>query len=303
MPSSPCSNRNDLLDGANAAGVRSRIVLEPELRRALHGTVHIQENAPETLETKRRVFAQLDAAAPPDAIIASSSSALLPSAFVAELPGRRRCLVAHPLNPPHLVPAVEIVPAPDTDPEVVARCAALMRRIGQSPIVLTREIEGFVMNRLQGALLEEAFRLIDAGIVSASDLDVALKDGLGLRWSFMGPVETIDLNAPGGVSDFVGRYGECVPFHRRHGRSAGGLGRRAGRAAAARATGGATGTGSARTSGLARPAVDGARRAPARRGRRRSRDRPSVDDGRALDTDEYRIYAWPANARSSSPPR
>ena len=197
---------NDLLGGADASAVRDRVALERALAPALDGVVHVQENAPEALETKRRVFAELDAASPPSATIASSSSALLPSAFVDGLPGRRRCLVAHPLNPPHLVPAVEIVPAPDTEPDAIRRCAALMRRVGQSPIVLSREIEGFVMNRLQGALLEEAFRLIDSDVVSASDLDVALKDGLGLRWSFMGPVETIDLNAPGGVADFVERY-------------------------------------------------------------------------------------------------
>ena len=139
-------------------------------------------------------------------MLASSSSALLPSAFTEGLAGRARCLVAHPINPPYLVPAVEIVPAPWTAPEVVERARALMEGIGQSPIVMAREIDGFVMNRLQGALLDEAFRLVADGHASAEDVDRGIRDGLGLRWAFMGPFETIDLNAPGGVRDYVARY-------------------------------------------------------------------------------------------------
>jgi 3-hydroxyacyl-CoA dehydrogenase len=102
---------------------------------------------------------------------------------------------------------VEISPAPWTLPDVVARTRALHEAVGQSPIVIRREIDGFVLNRLQGALLAEAFRLVEDGYVSTADVDRTLKDGLGLRWSFMGPFETIDLNAPGGVRDYVDRYG------------------------------------------------------------------------------------------------
>jgi len=196
-----------LLGEGDADQVATRICVADTLADALDGVDHVQENAPETLDLKRALFAELDALTPPGASIASSSSALLPSVFVPAGEGAARCLVAHPLNPPHLVPAVELVPGPHTAPAVIDRVADLMTSIGQQPIVLTEELEGFVMNRLQGALLDEAMRLIEAGIVSVEGVDRAVKDGLGLRWSFMGPIETIDLNAPGGVLDFLERYG------------------------------------------------------------------------------------------------
>ena len=130
----------------------------------------------------------------------------MPSRFTADLAGRARCIVVHPLNPPYLIPAAEIVPAPWTDAAVVARTAELLRGAGHAPIVMQRELDGFVMNRLQGALLEEAFRLVAEGYASVEDIDIGLREGLALRWSFMGPFETIDLNAPGGVRDYVERY-------------------------------------------------------------------------------------------------
>jgi L-gulonate 3-dehydrogenase len=139
-------------------------------------------------------------------VLASSTSAILPSAFTEALSRRARCLVVHPINPPYLIPAVEVVPAPWTDAGVVERTAALLRAAGHAPIVMKREIDGFVMNRLQGALLEEAFRLIADGCASIEDVDVGIRDGLALRWSFIGPFETIDLNAPGGVRDYAERH-------------------------------------------------------------------------------------------------
>ena len=120
--------------------------------------------------------------------------------------GRARCLVAHPVNPPHLVPIVELVGAPWTAPETIARAKQVYESIKQVPIVVRREIEGFILNRLQGALLAEAFRLVGEGYVSPQDLDKTIKDGLGLRWSFMGPFATIELNAPGGIADYCARY-------------------------------------------------------------------------------------------------
>jgi 3-hydroxyacyl-CoA dehydrogenase len=114
--------------------------------------------------------------------------------------------VAHPINPPYLVRAAEVVPAPWTDPAVVTRTADLLRAAGMSPIVMAREIPGFVMNRMQGALLEEAFRLVADGYADAEAVDVGIREGLAPRWSFMGPFETIDLNAPAGVRDYAERY-------------------------------------------------------------------------------------------------
>jgi len=197
---------NDLLGGATPEVLMGRIRIAGSLADALDGADHVQENTPEVLEVKRKVFAELDALAAPNTVLASSTSALLPSAFTDHLAGRARCIVVHPINPPYLIPAAEVVPAPWTDPGVVTRTAAFLRSAGHAPIVMKREIDGFVMNRLQGALLEEAFRLVADGVASVEDVDIGIRDGLALRWSFMGPFETIDLNAPGGVRDYVERY-------------------------------------------------------------------------------------------------
>ena len=202
----PDLEANDLLNGGSANEAAKRIRVAATLLSALEGAVHVQENTPENVEVKRAVFAELDAAAPPDAVLASSTSAILPSAFTENLKGRARCLVIHPINPPYLIPAAEIVPAPWTDPSFVERAATFLRAAGHAPIVMKRELDGFVMNRLQGALLEEAFRLVDEGYAGVEDVDVGLREGLALRWSFMGPFETIDLNAPAGIRDYSDRY-------------------------------------------------------------------------------------------------
>jgi len=197
---------NDLLNGASAEELRGRIKPVADLREALADAVHVQENTPEDVAIKRDIFARLDALAAPDAVLASSTSAILPSAFTENLPGRARCLVVHPINPPYLIPAAEVVPAPWTDPVIVQRAATFLRAAGHAPIVMKRELDGFVMNRLQGALLEEAFRLVADGYAGVEDVDIGIREGLALRWSFMGPFETIDLNAPAGVRDYAERY-------------------------------------------------------------------------------------------------
>jgi 3-hydroxyacyl-CoA dehydrogenase len=132
------------------------------------------------------------------------------SLFTEHLKGRHRCLVAHPVNPPHLVPLVELVGAPWTAAETIAAAKEFYEAVGQVPIVVQREIEGFILNRLQAVLLSEAFRLVQSGHVTPQDLDKTLKDGLGLRWSFMGPFETIELNAPAGIPDYCARYGPSL---------------------------------------------------------------------------------------------
>ena len=202
----PDLEAQDLLNGATATDLRNRMRAAATLEEAVADADYVQENTPENVEIKRAVFARLDAAAKPNAILASSTSAILPSAFTEHLPGRARSLVVHPLNPPYLIPAAEVVPAPWTDADVVARTAEFLRAAGHAPIVMKRELDGFVMNRLQGALLEEAFRLVANGHASVDDVDIGIREGLALRWSFMGPFETIDLNAPGGVRDYVERY-------------------------------------------------------------------------------------------------
>lgn len=191
----------------NVEAVQRHVTIVPGLLAALDGAGYVQECGPEELDKKRAIFAQLDAAAPPETILASSSSGLVASSFIDHLNHPGRCLVAHPVNPPYLIPLVEICPAPQTDAETVAATRSLMAQAGQAPITVHKEVRGFVLNRLQGALLNEALRLYEDGVASAEDLDRAVKDGLGLRWSFIGPFETIDLNAPGGLQDYAARYG------------------------------------------------------------------------------------------------
>jgi len=197
---------NDLLGGVDPQVLLARLRAEKTLPAALVGADHVQENAPERLDLKKALFAELNRLAPQHAVLASSSSAILPSHFTEHLTHRHRCLVIHPINPPYLIPAAEVVPAPWTSPEIVERARDFLIAAGQAPIVMKRELDGFVMNRMQGALLEEAFRLVADGFASTEDVDIGIREGLALRWSFMGPFETIDLNAPAGVCDYVERY-------------------------------------------------------------------------------------------------
>ena len=187
-------------------GAVARISVAGSLREAVMDVEFVQENGPEKVEDKQAIFAQLDRLASPHALLVSSTSAITASRFTETLPGRARCLVGHPVNPPHLVPLVELCGAPWTSADAISRARTIYREIGQVPVTINREINGFVLNRLQGALLAEAFRLVGEGYISAEDLDHTVKDGLGLRWSFLGPFETIELNAPGGIPDYCARY-------------------------------------------------------------------------------------------------
>jgi len=190
--------------------VMKRVSGAATLAEAVRDADYVQENTSELLDVKRDVYRQLDEAAPAHCILASSTSTIQTSRFSEGLKGKHRCIVAHPVNPPHVVPIVEISPAPWTSPDVVARTRALHHKVGQVAVTVKKEIEGFVLNRLQSALLLESWRLVKEDYVSVEDLDKCIKDGLGLRWSFMGPFETIDLNAPGGVSDYAARYGRVL---------------------------------------------------------------------------------------------
>jgi 3-hydroxyacyl-CoA dehydrogenase len=197
---------------ASPENASAHVVAVSSLAEAVTGADLVQENGPEIAETKWLIFKELDRLAPPDCILASSTSAIVASHFTEGLSGRARCLVAHPVNPPHLVPVVELCGAPWTAPETVSRARTIYESVEQVPIVVNSEVEGFVLNRLQGALLAEAFRLVGEGVVSPQDLDKTVKDGLGLRWSFLGPFGTIELNAPGGIADYCDRY---TGFYRR----------------------------------------------------------------------------------------
>lgn len=197
----------DLLNGRAPDDVLGKLTVASSLSEALEGASHVQESAPERVEIKRELYAELDRHAAPDTVLASSTSGIPASRFTEQLENRQRCLVAHPINPPHIIPLVEIVPAPWTDPAIIQRTRTLMAQVGQKPISTTREINGFVANRLQGALLSEAFRLVEDGVCTVADIDTAIADGLGLRWSFIGPMETIDLNSPRGVKGYCEMLG------------------------------------------------------------------------------------------------
>ncbi len=148
-----------------------------------------------------------------DAVHSSAALERAPTIAVVSIRPRSGPIVAHPVNPPHLVPVVELCGAPWTSPETMARAQKVLRSVGQIPIEVKKEIDGFILNRLQVALLTEAFRLVQEGYVSPTDLDHTIADGLGLRWAFMGPFETIELNAPGGIPDYCKRY---VDWFRRY---------------------------------------------------------------------------------------
>jgi L-gulonate 3-dehydrogenase len=209
LPRAEAAVRATLADMA-AAGLAVKgdeVRCESDLARALDGADYVQENIPEDRAAKAQVFALLDANAPPQARIGSSTSTFPGTWFLADLPGRHRCMVAHPANPPHLMPVVELVPSPWHVAADVAPFVGILESIGQVPVVLGREIEGFVMNRLQAAVVNEAVALVAAGVIDPEGLDRVMKHSLGLRWALMGPFETMDLNAPSGFLDYATRYG------------------------------------------------------------------------------------------------
>lgn len=199
--------------------VLARVSVSPTLAHAVDGAIYVQESVLERVEVKRELMRALEPVLAADAVVGSSTSGIGASKFVEGMALAPQVLVVHPVNPPHLVPVVELVPSPWTSQQAVAAARRIMEAAGQSVVQLSREIEGFVLNRLQGALLREAWALVEDGIASCEDIDKTVRDGLGWRWSFMGPFETIDLNAPGGVADYAQRLGplyQSIAASRRH---------------------------------------------------------------------------------------
>jgi len=191
----------------DACAILTAIHIFSDLQECAANVDFVQENGPENLDLKIQIFEALDRLVPEHVPLASSTSSIIASAFSEKLSGRARCLVGHPVNPPHLVPLVELCGAPWTKDSVLETAYKIYTQIGQVPVTVRQEIDGFVLNRLQGALLAEALKLAGEGIISVEDLDKTIKDGLGLRWAFMGPFETIELNAPKGAEDYFSRYG------------------------------------------------------------------------------------------------
>ena len=173
----------------------------------------MQECAPENVAVKRSLFEELGRFAPDDAVLASSSSALRVSAIAGDLGCRARCLVAHPGNPPYLLPVVELVPASFTAPGAVDFAEALLSSVGMSPVRVRREVEGFVFNRLQGAVLREAYCLVRDGVATPQDIDRVMRDGPGRRWAILGPFEVAELNTRGGIDAHAKLLGPAYAAH------------------------------------------------------------------------------------------
>jgi ketoreductase RED1 len=207
--------RPDLADIARsistAAGVDASLVqVADSVQSAVAGADHIQENGPERPDVKQQLFADIVAAAPAHAILATSSSAITAGIVAEHLEddAAARVIVGHPFNPPHLMPLVEVVPGPRTSEETVERSLAFYRSLDRHPIRLHKESTGFVGNRLQNAVLRESVYLVEEGIVDAADLDDAVKNSLGLRWAAVGPLEGMHLGGgEGGLRGFMEHIG------------------------------------------------------------------------------------------------
>jgi carnitine 3-dehydrogenase len=182
-----------------------RLAFHPALADALDGADYVQENAPVREDLKRRLLAEIDGLVPPRVIVASSTSALLRSRIVADCADKRRCIVAHPFNPPHLMPLVEIL---GEDAEVVARAVDFFRALDRKPVVLERETVGHIANRLASAMFREAVYLAEQGVASVADIDAAVAYGPGLRWAIMGPHMIYHLaGGEGGIAHYFAHLG------------------------------------------------------------------------------------------------
>ncbi|KAK1902479.1 Lambda-crystallin like [Dissostichus eleginoides] len=181
-----------------------------DLSQALQGAFFVQECVFEQLDVKQSVFKDIERLVGEDIILSSSTSCLVPSNVFSKVQNRTRCIVSHPVNPPYYVKLVELVPHPETAAAVMETTHSLMTKVGQAPIRLKREIDGFALNRVQAAIIAESWRLVQDGVISVKDIDLLMSEGLGMRYAFIGPMETMHLNAPAGLEDYMKRYGEGI---------------------------------------------------------------------------------------------
>jgi carnitine 3-dehydrogenase len=190
--------------GLSPGASRDRLSFTSDMKEALAQADFVQENAPERPEFKMKLFADMDAATPPDSIIASSSSGITPSVMQSKCKRPERVLVGHPFNPPHIIPLVEVVGGTKSSPEAIQTAMAFYASIGKKPIHLKKELPGHVANRLQAALYREMLYLIEQGVLSVEDTDTAVCYGPGLRWGVMGQSLQWHLGGgAGGIKHFM----------------------------------------------------------------------------------------------------
>ncbi|TDD57986.1 hydroxylacyl-CoA dehydrogenase [Kribbella antibiotica] len=194
--------------GLPTAALADRITFEPDLARAVAGTDVIQENGPERLDLKHQIWSTIEAHAPAHALFLTSTSGIPATDIATALQSPERLVVGHPFNPPHLIPLVEVVPGRQTAPEAVAAAVDFYRSLGKKPIVLAKEVPGFVANRLQAAIFRECVHLVAEGVVTEQQLDEVVTSSLGQRWAVSGPFLSFHLGGgPGGLPHFLEHLG------------------------------------------------------------------------------------------------
>jgi carnitine 3-dehydrogenase len=190
--------------GLSKSASRDHLTFTTDLREAVSKADLVQENAPERADFKIKLFADIDAAVPPDSLIASSSSALTMTVVQSGCKRPERCLIGHPFNPPHIIPLVEVVGGDKTSPDAIQQAMKFYAAVGKKPILLNKAFPGHVANRLQAALYREIVYLIEQGVLSVADADTAVSYGPGLRWGVMGPSLQWHVGGgAGGIQHFV----------------------------------------------------------------------------------------------------
>ena len=192
-----------------AGGSPERLAFTSDVAAAVADADFVQENGPEREDVKHELFAVLDAAARPGVVLASSSSGMLPSVIARGCPRHpERVVIGHPFNPPHLIPLVEVVPGEKTSEQAVEAALAFYTAVGKKPIRLRQELPGHVANRLQAALWQEAYSLVERGVATVADIDTAIAHGPGLRWAVLGPFANQHLSGgPGGIAHVLEHLG------------------------------------------------------------------------------------------------
>jgi L-gulonate 3-dehydrogenase len=203
-------SRDGAIDKKEMNSRLERVTECSSLSEALAQSQYVQECGPERMEMKKRIFSDLDKIIGPDTIVGSSTSGLSMTEIAAGLRNAARYLVAHPVNPPHVIPVVEIVPGKETAPAIVTVVRQFFSDLGQMPITLRFHVPGFLLNRLQAAILREAIYLVESGVADLEDIDSVVSEGVGLRWALMGPFGVTNSNADGGLRENLSRFRETI---------------------------------------------------------------------------------------------